>query len=219
MITFFRITFTSYRDVLTIIFLWVLLSILGFTQYLFATWLEEWLSSIDLWSWVGVWWSWDVLFTGIDSVVSTSSIIDNFTTGIIDVGSSTSWSASIWSTASTSWILVYTTGSLPQYGDLQIVEVFPSSWNCLDEYIIIHSFINYSGWITIWWLGSSTGSIQVYVDLKSWDNLLIADSMAGMMPSVLQRCNPAVMAWSSVIAIKSALLVWCRCACSGPTPG
>jgi len=32
----------------------------------------------------------------------------------------------------------------PQYGDIQIVEVFPSSGNCLDEFVTIRFAVSYS---------------------------------------------------------------------------
>src|SRR5690606_6199362 len=46
-----------------------------------------------------------------------------------------------------------------------------------------------------------------------------ADSMAGMMPSVLQSRSNAAIAWASVAGRYSARPVSARWACSGPTPG
>ena len=49
---------------------------------------------------------------------------------------------------------------------------------------------------------------------SAWD-----DSMAGMMPSVLERYSKACTASSSVIATYFALPMSWSHACSGPTPG
>ncbi len=69
------------------------------------------------------------------------------------------------------------------YGDIQIVEIFPSSGGCLDEYIIIRSSITYAGRIDLWWLGTSTGTVSVSVDMEPWESILITDNLAGMVPS------------------------------------
>ena len=49
---------------------------------------------------------------------------------------------------------------------------------------------------------------------RAWD-----DSIAGMMPSVLDRYSKAWTASSSVIATYFARPISCSHACSGPTPG
>lgn len=66
------------------------------------------------------------------------------------------------------------------FGDLQIVEVFPWSGNCLDEYIRIVSHRDFSWYIEIIGAWVSSWSIQINVNLISWERLIITDNIAGM---------------------------------------
>jgi hypothetical protein len=70
-----------------------------------------------------------------------------------------------------------------QYGDIQITEVFPSSGNCLDEFVKLHFSVAYKGIVEIYGLGTSTASVKVGVDVEAWADLIIADQLAGMIPS------------------------------------
>ncbi|MFA7284571.1 MAG: hypothetical protein WC004_01975 [Candidatus Absconditabacterales bacterium] len=70
----------------------------------------------------------------------------------------------------------------PQYGDIQIVEVFPSSGNCLDEFVTIRFAVSYSGFISIYGLGTSAGVVTVRVDQIAGSNLMITDNIAGAIP-------------------------------------
>lgn len=77
-------------------------------------------------------------------------------------------------------------------GDIQIIEIFPSSGNCLDEFVGIQSHIEYHGYISLYWLGTSSASVVIWVDFQSWSELIVTDNLAWILPS-----NP-IMLVSSV---------------------
>ncbi|HMY80753.1 MAG TPA: hypothetical protein PK048_02815 [Candidatus Absconditabacterales bacterium] len=76
----------------------------------------------------------------------------------------------------------YMGSSLLSLGSITFSEIFPSSGSCLDEYVVIHSSVDYSGHLEIQGLGTSTSSIFISVDLHSGSTLIVTDNLAGMIP-------------------------------------
>ncbi len=89
----------------------------------------------------------------------------------------------IWSGDLNTWIIVVPVTTWLQYGDIIITEVFPSSWNCLDEFVKLHFSVAYQWMVELYGLGTTSASVKVFVDAWAWEDLIIADSIAGMIPN------------------------------------
>lgn len=90
-----------------------------------------------------------------------------------------------------------------QYGDIQIVEVFPSSGNCLDEFIRIHFYKEYSGHLSLFGLGISTSEVTVWADRQAWSDLIITDNLAWMIPNDVILLVPSITLtnWGELLKI------------------
>lgn len=78
------------------------------------------------------------------------------------------------------------------YGDIQIIEVWPSSGNCMNEFIKIRSNIYYSWLVSFYGLWSSDRTIDYYLDLSPWQELVITDDISWLIPW------PDILVWPTI---------------------
>lgn len=114
-----------------------------------------------------------------------------YSSGLLDIESWSWWFIDAYTWDLYSWDLL--SWEMPSYldqvsiqvslsfWDIQIVEIFPGSWLCLDEHIILHSMVYYSGSLQIVWLGQSTDSIFISVELHTWEFLYITDNLTSLI--------------------------------------
>lgn len=84
-----------------------------------------------------------------------------------------SWWWSIWSVGQNSLESI-------AFWDIVIEEIFPSSGDCLDEHIIIVAHKDFSWYIDILGAWVSSWIVRVRIDVYSWEQVVIADNIAGI---------------------------------------
>lgn len=148
-----------------------------------------------------------------------SWIIDNTNEVIINQGEELIWSGSdyisweiiqddaLWSVVwiSDGWPVVNSNRAL-SYWDIQISEVFPSSGDCLNEFVKIHAYVSYQWLISIYGLWSSTGSVMVWVDMQPWSDIVVTDTIGGIVPDttiLLVNSVTLTNAWETLKLIVS----------------
>ncbi len=78
------------------------------------------------------------------------------------------------------------------YGDIQFIEIFPSSGNCMNEFIKIHSNIYYSWLVSFYGIWQSSNTTDYYLNLTPWQELLITDDISWLTPS------PYILLWPTI---------------------
>lgn len=150
-----------------------------------SIWDEVWLDIVKLWHILTSWVSYQSVYDGGAWVDWRSITRQNMTDAAI----------------ANPWIIVQN-GDIKfdfvdpiwtiKHRDIQIVEIRPSSWNCMNEFIKIRSNIYYSGLVGFYWLGTSTATISYYLNLTPWEELVIVDDISGLMPW------PSILVWPTI---------------------
>lgn len=111
-------------------------------------------------SWVWIDWYATVRqnMTDIDTIANPFSLIQTW---------------DIWTENTDDWL---------SFGDIEFTEIYASSGNCMNEFIKIRSNIYYSWLVSFYGLWSSSNTINYYLNLSPWQELLITDDISWLIP-------------------------------------
>lgn len=94
---------------------------------------------------------------------------------------SVSWDNSLWLNDSVS-------NDFIRFWDLEIKEIFPSSWNCLDEYFVIVAHRDFSWYIDVLGAWTSSWIVTIWINVYSWEQIIVTDNIASM-----KTTNPIIL--------------------------